>query len=312
MAGVLDTVDQRTRLAGENRLEILLFQLNEKQIYGINVFKVREVIRTLPLTKIPQSHSTIKGISNIRGQTIPVIDLNMATGGDSIPDPSEGFIIITEYNQSVQGFLVSSVLKIINTNWEEIHPPPAGAGDDCYLTAVTQVDDELVEIIDVEKVLQEISPQNLEVSEESKAHVKEGEDQVVLICDDSAVARKQLEKVLVQLNLKVVSKNNGKEAHDYLMDVIQENDKLPDDLLMLISDVEMPEMDGYKLTTEIRNNPVLKDMYVVLHTSLSGVFNNALIEKVGADKFIPKFQPDNLAQVVRLALENKMKSKAQS
>jgi len=311
MSSILENVDRRTKLAGENRLEVLLFCLESEQTYGINVFKVREVIRRLPLTKVPKSNDKIRGISSIRGQTIPVIDLSMAIGGKPVEDPNSGFIIITEYNQTVQGFLVGSVNKIINTNWDSIHPPPNGSGPNCYLTSVTNHEDKLVEIIDVEKVLQEISPQSVAIDPEIKNNkcFEEADKYTVLICDDSSVARKQLIRVLTELNLNVVSKKNGREAYDHLLASVHDG-RLSDKIVMLISDIEMPEMDGYKLTTLIRKDPALKDLFVVLHTSLSGVFNNALIEKVGANCFIPKFKANGIATIIKKALESAIKKNA--
>src|SRR5690606_17008983 len=165
MAGVLDTVNQRTQLVGQNRLELLLFRLDGGQLYGINVFKVKEVLQCPRLTVLPKSSRVVRGVANIRGGTIPIIDLALATGKPALDDLANSFVIITEYNTKVQGFLVRSVERIVNMNWEEIHPPPRGAGRDHYLTAVTRVDDLLVEIIDVEKVLAEVVPMSESISE---------------------------------------------------------------------------------------------------------------------------------------------------
>ena len=128
MAGILDSVNQRTQLVGQNRLELLLFKLIGRQRYGINVFKVREVLQCPPLTNLPKQDRFIKGVAHIRGQTISVIDLSYATGGPAIKDTTDCFIIIAEYNRSVQGFLVQSVERIINIRWQDIMPPPEGAG----------------------------------------------------------------------------------------------------------------------------------------------------------------------------------------
>ena len=191
MASILDSVNQLTQLVGQNRLELLLFRLNGRQRFGINVFKVREVLQCPQLTIMPKLHPYVRGVAHIRGNTISVIDLSMATGGRPIADLSKCFIIIAEYNRSVQGFLVGSVDRIINMNWESILPPPKGAGRYNYMTAVTEVDGELVEILDVEKILDEISPVNTEVSKdlvvESDKHNPHGRP--VLVADDSSGAR---------------------------------------------------------------------------------------------------------------------------
>ncbi|MGI0116884.1 chemotaxis protein CheV [Zooshikella sp. RANM57] len=300
MAGVLDSVNQRTQLVGQNRLELLLFRLNGGQLYGINVFKVKEVLQCPKMTIMPKSSPIVRGVANIRGGTIPILDMNMATGRSALDDVENCFVIITEYNMKVQGFLVRMVDRIVNMNWEEIHPPPKGTGRDHYLTAVTKVDDKLVEIIDVEKILAEVSPMNEELSEDVVRHEPTDDlaNKKILIVDDSAIARKQVQRCIESLGIEVVAKNDGREALEYLMELIEHGVSPKDELLMIVSDIEMPEMDGYTLTSAIRNDPRINDMHIVLHTSLSGVFNKAMVEKVGANDFIAKFNPDLLAGAV--------------
>lgn len=301
MSGILDSVNQRTQLVGQNRLELLLFRLNGRQRFGINVFKVREVLQCPPLTSIPKLNSLVRGVAHIRGQTISVIDLSMATGGRKIEDLQSAFIVIAEYNRSVQGFLVGAVERIINTNWDAIMPPPQGTGRASYLTAVTEMDNELIEILDVEKILNEISPLNAEVSPEvaSTLTAKVNEEKIIFIADDSSVARSQVKKALTALGLEIELAKNGKEALNRLKEIAAETGDVTDKVGVLVSDIEMPEMDGYTLTAEIKNTPELQKLHVVLHTSLSGVFNQAMVKKVGADDFIAKFHPDELATAVQ-------------
>ncbi|OEC60299.1 chemotaxis protein CheV [Pseudomonas sp. ENNP23] len=297
MAGVLDSVNQRTQLVGQNRLELLLFRLDGPQLYGINVFKVKEVLQCPKLTIMPKSSPVVRGVANIRGGTIPILDLSMATGRKPLSDLKNSFVIITEYNSKVQGFLVRSVERIINMNWEEIHPPPKGTGREHYLTAVTRVDKNLVEIIDVEKILAEVAPTSEVISEGVIDHETQASavTKRVLIVDDSSVARKQLIRCLETVGVEVVSLNDGRQAYNYLHDLVEQG-KAPDkELLMIISDIEMPEMDGYTLTAEIRGDPRMQKLHILLHTSLSGVFNQAMVKKVGADDFLAKFRPDELA-----------------
>jgi two-component system chemotaxis response regulator CheV len=302
MTGILASVDQRTQLAGHNRLELLLFRLNGRQRFGINVFKVQEVIQCPPLTIVPQANRIVKGIANMRGRTIPVMDLSMAIGGSPIDTIEGKFVVVTEYNRSIQGFLVNSVDRIVNMNWGEILPPPKGAGLAHYLTAVTRVDDELVEIIDVEKVLAEVMGSDEQVSSEVLDEMPDEEEAVarshVLVADDSSVARNQIKRTLDQLGVECTLAKDGREALDLLLQWAEEGIDLHEKLFMVISDVEMPEMDGYTFTTHVRADPRMKDLFILLHTSLSGVFNNAMVEKVGADQFIAKFQPDLLAGAV--------------
>ena len=300
MAGVMDGVNSRTQLAGHNRLELLMFHLNGRQRFGINVFKVQEVIQCPALTQIPNAHPAVRGVTNIRGKSITLIDLGMAIGRPPVRDLSSAAVIITEYNRTVQGFVVGGVDRIINLNWEEILSPPRGMGSN-YMTAVTRVDEELIEIIDVEKVLSEIiqvdNTVSLQLIEESRQHGQQAPHHV-LVVDDSSVARNQVKHTLDQLGIESTLARDGSEGLAILKSWANEEIDVPSRLTMVISDVEMPQMDGYTMTAEIRRDPRLAKLYVVLHSSLSGVFNNALTEKVGADEFIPKFNPDELAKTV--------------
>jgi len=300
MAGVLDSVNQRTQLVGQNRLELLLFRLDDKQLYGINVFKVKEVLQCPRLTLMPKSSPVVRGVANIRGSTLSILDLSLATGKPALEDLSNSFVIIVEYNTQVLGFLVRSVERIVNMNWADILPPPSGVGRDHYLTAVTHIDNQMVEIIDVEKVLAEAAPMSEVVSMEvlGTAAGTRAASCKVLVVDDSSVARKQVVRCLQNLGIEVVARNDGRQALTYLRELVAEGKKPSEEFIMMISDIEMPEMDGYTLTTEVRQNPAMQDMHVLLHTSLSGVFNQTMVRRVGADDFLAKFQPDDLAKRV--------------
>jgi two-component system chemotaxis response regulator CheV len=300
MAGVMDSVNQRTQLVGQNRLELLLFRLGGQQLYGINVFKVKEVLQCPPLNAIPGRSSVVRGVAHIRGGTLPIMDMNLAIGRRELPDIESCFVIITEYNRTAQGFLVRSVERIVNMNWGDIHPPPKGAGKEHYLTAVTQVDGQLVEIIDVEKILAEVAPAREDVS---PGVIEDGiADRVVqkhvLIIDDSSIARKQIQRVVESMGIKTTLRKDGAEGFQYLQDLLKEGKDPLAELIMIICDIEMPEMDGYTFTAEVRNNPKLAKLHIILHTSLSGVFNEAMVRKVGADDFLAKFHPDELAKRV--------------
>jgi two-component system chemotaxis response regulator CheV len=302
MAGVLDGVNQRTQLVGQNRLELLLFRLGGNQRFGINVFKVQEVIHCPPLNSLPRSHHTVRGVATMRGRTFPVIDLAAAVGKPALGDAKDCFVIVTEFNRSIQGFLVDAVEHIVNMNWEDILPPPKGAGANNFMTAVTKVDDDLVQIIDVEHVLANIMNLSTDISDDL---IKEGQKSAgrhVLVADDSSVARNQIKRTLEQLGVECTIVNDGKEALDQLKAWAKEG-PIQEKIDMVISDIEMPEMDGYTLTAEIREDPQLQGLYVLLHSSLSGVFNDAMVEKVGANDFIAKFSADELGKSVIDRLE---------
>jgi len=307
MAGILDSVNQRTQLVGQNRLELLLFKLVGRQRFGINVFKVREVLQCPQLTKLPKQDAFISGVAHIRGQTISIIDMSKAIGGPAITQTENAFVIIAEYNRSVQGFLVAGVERIVTLSWKDMMPPPEGTGKSSYLTAVTEIDKEMVSILDVEKILNEISPVSTELSEgiADESIGEELGDRIVMIADDSTVARNQVKRALEPLGIKMALAKNGQDALDQLKAIEATCEhSITEKVALMVSDIEMPEMDGYTLTAEVKGNDRMKKLPVILHTSLSGVFNNAMVAKVGAEEFVPKFQPDELATAVKKWLKH--------
>lgn len=308
MSSFLKGVDQRTSLAGMNRMELLLFKIHGNQLFGINVFKVREVIRTPYISPVPKSDSRVVGVADIRGQTMPMIDLAKSLDLPAVPPDKYGdsLTIVTEFNSSVQGFLVEDVDRIVHLRWEDILPPPDSLQNVNYLTGITRAREQIVEIVDVEKVLAEVSGMQEQMSDEflhQNQAKTEGHDFFVLAADDSTVARNQLKTTLDKLGITNKIVTNGRLALEFLKKWADDADKdisppVKDRVLMVISDIEMPEMDGYTLTTNIRKDPRLSELYVVLSSSLSGGFNASLTEKVGADKFMSKWHPEELAQAI--------------
>jgi two-component system chemotaxis response regulator CheV len=302
MSGILDTVNLRTQMVGQNRLELLLFGLETDQIYGINVFKVREVLQCPRLTEVPRQTTSIKGMAHIRGETIPVLDLSEAIGRTAVPKDEQQrcFLIVAEYNKRTLAFLVRKVDRILNTHWDQIMAPPAEIGVENYLTAVFEYESRLIEILDVEQILADLYPMSTKVSEEvatSDVKTKAREYQVLCV-DDSSVARNQMQRSLEDLGVKVTTCNNGKIAWDMLAGFAEKGIDVTEMFLMMISDIEMPEMDGYTLAAMVREDPRMDKMHIVLHSSLSGGFNVSMVKKVGADGFLAKFNPDDLAGVV--------------
>lgn len=297
---LLDRIDQRTRLAGHNRLALLLFRLGSRQLFGVNVFKVQEVLPRPPLFTLPQLPSAFAGAADVRGRSIPVLDLARAIGhenhpGDDIQAP--GYLVITEFNRSVQGFLVAGVDRIVNIAVEHIQAPPELGGECNYLTGVTRYMGELIQLIDVESVLAESVPRISDADNIGLLPPGSGPREV-LVVDDSRVARNQIRAVLQQLGLEATLLSDGRQALDHLQALAQNGQPPCERYAMVISDIEMPAMDGYTLTTEIRRDPALRGLFVLLHTSLSGVFNHAMVERVGADDFVPKYSERELAQRV--------------
>lgn len=300
----LDSVDERTNLVGKNRFEILLFNMGGNQRFGINVFKVKEVINNIKLSEMPGAHKDILGISNIRGESSPVVDLRSAVGlGPSKVESGKELYIVTEYNSQSQAFLVSAVDRIVNINWSDVDEPPATLGGTSYITAITRLEDqdEIIGILDVERVLSEINPlENEDISSDiiEMSKSKRLEDRKILIVDDSAVARKQIDRAVQSLGCQTSLFCNGEEALKHLIDQVNSGKDILDVYDVIISDIEMPVMDGYTLTKNIRNQPALASLPIVLHTSMSGVFNESLVKTIGVDKFIAKFDPDLLGRTV--------------
>lgn len=310
MSKLLDSVDQRTQLVGENRLELLMFRLAGRQLFALNVFKIQEVLQVPALTALPHSDPHVVGVTHLRDQTISVIDLSAAIGGPPLRNHENCNLIVTEYNRTVQAFLVGAVDRIVNLNWELILPPPKGSGRSHFLTAITRLDEEIVEILDVERVLAEIIPYETAVSEEvvddelvDYASVHEVK---VLMADDSSTAFRQASSTLKNIGIETIYRQDGLKMLQLLKDEAAKGVNVPQEYLMLITDAEMPEMDGYRLTHEIRSDPTLQGLHVILHTSLSGNFNKAMVKKVGCDDFLSKFQPDELAEKVQAHLRHRL------
>ncbi|MDT0583224.1 MULTISPECIES: chemotaxis protein CheV [Alteromonadaceae] len=306
MSNLMSSIDQRTKLVGENRLELLMFKLGSRHTFALNVFKVREVITVPAMNKMPGSHYHIVGVTNYRGKSIPIIDLRSSiqmTNNNTAYKPEN--VIITEYNRSVQGFLIGQIMNIVNTSWSDIQPPPSTAGKNNYLTAITHYEQdgqsELVEIIDVEKVLSEIVDYDTTINEEllDEDIAKHLVGKKILVVDDSATARWQIRQTLTQLGLEIIEEKNGLRALRRLQQWADDGIKVTDEILMMFTDAEMPEMDGYRLTAEVREDPRMSNLFIALNTSLSGSFNEAMVKKVGCNRFISKFQPDLLVEVVQ-------------
>lgn len=311
-ANFINSVDERTKLAGANRLEILLFSLGKdkasgrEEVYGINVFKVREVMHAPEVTRAPDTPPSVEGLVCLRGTMVPIINLVRFCGVASDEEPS--ILIVTEYNRHTQGLLVQSVEHILRMEWSEIKVPPPMLAHRMggLITAVSELKDgRIVMILDVEKVLVETSDFGKDpVLYNEIESVKE--KSTVLFADDSAVARKQIENTLQHLGVNFISTKNGREAWDKLQDIAAKADsaKVPVSKLLsvVLTDVEMPEIDGYVLTKRIKSDARFKDIPVVMHSSLSAEANITMGKAVGADHYVAKFSPKELADGLQFAL----------
>lgn len=309
MSELLKNIDARTRLAGTNKLEILLFSLGtdvrtgRRETFGINVFKVREVMRTPPITAAPDMPSSVEGMVSLRGVLVPVVDLTKYAniGGDSPRD----IMIVTEYNGHTQGFLVEAVDTILRLDWAQMKVPPnmltVRMGG--LVTAVTELGDgRLVMMLDVERVLSETTHYDDDFLFKDIEPL--GVPNVtVFFADDSSVARNQIQRTLDMLGVKYFGAVNGRQAWDELEKVaayaLSSGRPVTDMVTMVLTDVEMPEMDGYILTKKIKTDPRFIGVPVVMHSSLSGMSNQQLGRSVGVDEYVPKFEPQRLAEVLQ-------------
>ena len=295
---LLDTVESPNRLAGQNRVAILLFRLGDASLFGINVFKLREVLRRPPLAPARDAHALVAGSCGYRGETIPVIDLAAAMGYAPLCEVASAHLMVTEFGRSVQGFLVADLQRLVNCEGETLVSPSPALGFGAQVNAITRIDGGLVAIIDVEHVLASIHAPQAVLSTQMRriASAHPLQPRRVLVVDDSQVARRQVVELFRQMDIECVVANDGREALDRLLEMAAADPG--QGVQLVVSDIEMPRLDGYALTRAIRQSPNLRQLKVVLHSSISGLFNERLVRDVRADAFVAKFQPDLLAQAV--------------
>ena len=315
MSDVMQEVDERSKLAGTNKFELLIFRLGKDQdshtreVFGINVFKVREALIMPSITPMPGAPRHVLGVANIRGQIIPVIDLPSVVG---CRPSMRNILLVTEYERSVQGFAVEEVEEIVRLEWSRVvSAEKAAVGG--MVTSLARLDEReegarLALILDVETILREALPSRFKSGEEMSppSAIALPDGAVVLYADDSAVARRQIENVLTRLGLTFISTKTGKEAWDRLQTLALDSRSagipLRHKVAMVLTDLEMPEMDGFTLTRQIKEDEAMKSVPVVIHSSLSGSANESHAKSVGADGYIAKFVPEELAREISRVL----------
>jgi two-component system, chemotaxis family, chemotaxis protein CheV len=295
MSTLLDRIDEQTRLAGHNRLALLTFALGDAQRYAVNVFKVLEVTPPVGLTPVSGLHAQVMGLAELRGQLMPVVDLPAFLG---LPTPLRPLWIVTEFNRRQQAFVVSGVERITHVDVAHLQPPEESRRD--RITALVETPHGWLHILDFEQVLSDIVGESAELPEDWHGRLA-GTRPEVLVVDDSAVARAQLERTLRALGADPVLLGDGAQALAWLQQAA-DSGRLSR-LKLVISDLEMPQLDGYALTARIKEDPRLRHLRVLLHSSLSGRFNAQLVARVGADRFVPKFSAEELANAVLEDLE---------
>ena len=313
MSELLRRIDARTRLAGANKLEILLFTLGtdmstgRKETFGINVFKVREVMRIPEITRAPEMPPSVEGMVSLRGLLVPVVDLAKYIGISTDAPPS--IMIVTEYNGHTQGFLVGEVDTILRLDWAEMKVPPAMlvARMGGLVTAVTELqDNRLVMMLDVEKILADTT--QIDDSHLYASLVPlDKPNRTVFYADDSSVARRQIERTLEALGVHGIAAINGRQGWDELQKMAAQAEvtgrPMSDFVHIVLTDVEMPEMDGYVLAKNIKTDSRFAGIPVLMHSSLSSDANRQLGFSMGVDEYVPKFEPHRLAEVLSRLLK---------
>ena len=303
---LLDSVDARTRLAGSNKMEILLFSLGTRETFGINVFKVREVGRTPHITKTPNMPKGVEGLVSLRGNVIPVLSLVSFLDHQGQPVERGKTMMVAEYSKRTLGFLVHEVDRIIRVDWEKVRAPESVlSSNQGLITAITELENgTLVSLLDVEQILANAFGEAI-IVDVPPAQV--AEETGVFFVDDSVVARKKIAEVFDKLGVKHKHATNGVEAWTRLQGLAahsqQTGGMLRDEVRLILVDAEMPEMDGYVLTKHIKADPRFLGIPVVMQSSLSSEANRALGQAVGVDAYVAKFDAEVLADTLRPLLE---------
>lgn len=310
-------IDERANLALSNRLELLLFRLGtdsqqgRPELYGINVFKLREIVPMQPITRAAGMQSPLLGMTRIRDQFIPVIDLPAVAG--CTPESGLNLLLVTEYARNVQAFAVESVDNIVRLDWNQVHTAEKGTGSR-NITSIASIDDEqgnnrLALVLDVEQILYDIIPsvRGAEPAPEAARSFSLKPGAVAIVADDSRVARQLLEQGLTSMGIPVLMHNTGLEAWLKIKSMMQAaqaaGESIHDRIALVLTDLEMPEMDGFTLTRNIKRDEMLKDIPVIIHSSLSGSANEEHVRKVGADGYVAKFEINELSSVLHQVLE---------
>ena len=283
---------------GTNELEVLEFTLNENH-YGINVAKIREILTYQPITPVPNSNSSVEGIFMPRDTMISVISLKRCLG---IPETdNEGLFIITNFNSLNVAFHVDEVIGIHRLSWADIITPNAtmNTEETGVSTGVVRIDGKLVVILDFEKIVTDISPETgLKVSDIDKLGERSRSDSPILIAEDSVLLSKMITECLTKAGYTTLIVNsNGKEAWDKLQEY-KEAGNVYEKVHCIITDIEMPLMDGHRLTKLVKTDDVLKRIPLVIFSSLVNEEMRRKGEALGADAQLTKPEIGNLVRTI--------------
>lgn len=313
----LHEIDERTNLTSSNKFELLLFRLGEardsgnRELFGINVFKVREILVMPTITSMANASPHVMGVANIRGQIIPVINLSSVVGCK--PNNGLAILLVTEFARSTQAFAVEEVSEIVRLEWQQVLSAEGQGGG--LVTSIARLDGDaentrLAQVLDVEQILRDVMPaENLDAGTLSDTKVTLPPGTVVLAADDSALARSMIEQGLTSMGVPYIMTRTGKEAWEKLQAIsdqaIAEGKTAQDKVALILTDLEMPEMDGFTLTRNIKSDARFKSLPVVIHSSLTGAANEGHVKSVGADAYIAKFAAEELASTLTEVLSRR-------
>lgn len=310
----------RTGSAGTSQFEMLLFRLgcadadadSPPALYGINVFKIREIAPMMPITEMIGSMPHMMGVVNLRGQVIPVIDLPAVVGCK--PKTGLNILLVTEFARHTQAFAVEAVEDIVRLDWSQVLAAEANAGNNGMVTSIARLDGEqtssrLVQVLDVEAITHAMSPRSVDTSRTKLTALPIKPGATILAADDSAVARTLIEEELTSLGASLVMARTGREAWEKLLALTKqaeaENCAIGDKVALVLTDLEMPEMDGFTLTRNIKTHAKLQSLPVVIYSSLTGTATEAHAKSVGADAYVSKFHMDELAHTLNQVLQER-------
>ncbi len=309
-------IDERTSLTSNSMFELLLFRLGEapgtdrRELFGINVFKVREIMVMPQITVMVNAPPSIMGIANVRGEMIPVVNLAAITGCN--PTKGLGILLVTEFARTTQAFAVEEVNEIVRLEWKHVLSAEGHGGG--LVTSIARLDGNaentrLAQVLDVEQILRDVFPQQHPGVQEDVTipQFQLPPGTVILAADDSAVARMMIEEGLKAMGVPYIMTKTGKEAWDRLQalaaQAVAEGKTVRDKVALVLTDLEMPEMDGFTLTRNIKQDLRFKSIPVIIHSSLTGSTNESHVKSVGADAYIAKFVADELAATIRDVLK---------
>ena len=314
MKNIQQDIDERSNLTSLNKMELLLFRLggdtagDHVELYGINVFKVREIIVMPELTKIADSHPQLLGVVKVRDEIISVIDLPAVVG--CIPSGPPKLMIITEFARTTQGFAVEAVDEIVRLEWTDVLPSDPSTSS-ALITSIAKIngdgaDGRLAQVLDVESIVRLFQRDDQATGGQLGAPVLLQGDRVLIAADDSIIARSLIEATLKELRIPYEMYASGKQVWDRLQEIDAECGKqartVQSRVALVLSDLEMPEMDGFTLTRKMKKDARFSAIPVVIHSSLSGAANEAHVDGVGADAYIAKFVPAELSALLRKML----------